>query len=94
MTVVDIRTPAARYVNGVTPRFEEEYDRAEKAREHLWSVVVHYGLTAAQLEHAATAREVMLDGGPMYGVMFGCFVCETEYDPRAVGTRCPGEPAD
>lgn len=89
-------------------RVQTGYDRLNEAAalnsaadEHLWTILVQYGLTKEEAARATEGVDQYLDLPHLLAVtQIGCYICEQPYDRVAtqpcrgnpVGYRSDGEP--
>lgn len=80
-------------------RVQIGYDRLNEAAElngaageHLWTILVQYGLTKEEAARASEGVDHFLDLPHLLAVtQIGCYICEQTYD-RVATKKCRGHP--
>lgn len=80
-------------------RVQTGFDRLDQAAalnaaagEHLWVLIVTYGLTAEEAAVVHEGVEQLLDRSHLLAVtQIGCYLCELPYE-QVVGQKCRGNP--
>lgn len=76
------------FIQRAEQRFDEEIAYAIKAGEHYWQAVQIHRITPAALD-GADLGPLLNDRESLRMMRVGCFICETEWEPRLTRRRCP-----
>jgi len=95
MSLTEVPGPAQHVSSDRMVRAGEQFDQAlayaEKAEEHLWTVLVAHRITADHARRVAAGQEpALLDGESAAAIGLGCYRCEEPFTPRLADRRCRG----